>query len=233
MGKITKVKKRNKKLNNLEEIKKIKEIHDICIVEGEHPERAATTINIKIDMNQDLNQLIIGIKGTDSFGEAMRDAFILKRPYKNMKETFFVHSGFIYYYKKIQSFLHDTIERFKPKSIILGGESLGGALCLLAYEDIKYNFLDLRVDGYGFGIPKVFSFWNSKVLKERLKDFNLIEYGDDPVPLIFPICYKKYGNVIEIGERKYWRWLSLFIPKAYKDHMVYSSGLKKEIDKCK
>ena len=126
-----------------------------------------------------------------------------KKPYKNMEETFFVHWGFLKKYKAIQAHIHRAIGEFAPKKILLRGYSQGGALSILCHEDIGWNYPCIDVQTIVFGSPRVFSIFNHRILKERLKNVIRVTYWGDLVTFVPPIIfgYRHYGGAIKIGKK--------------------------------
>ena len=71
----------------------------------------------------------------------------------NSKNSPNIHSGFLEVYNNFRNNLIDKIKQLKPKQVLIGGHSLGGAIAticgldlkILGYNTIVYNFASPRV----------------------------------------------------------------------------------------
>lgn len=143
---------------------------------------------------------------------------LFKKPYKRMKETFYVHSGYIKYWKSIEDEIYNIIEKIRPKQIISFGHSQGGAIALLFHEWIGFN-LKIPHIGYAAGCPRVIGFFTNKNIIKRWENFTIIENGYDAVPH-YPFSiflYKKTNKPVHIGEVKKWYmfWKYFLLPKYH------------------
>ncbi|MGD9678094.1 MAG: hypothetical protein AB7V16_06990 [Vulcanibacillus sp.] len=146
----------------------------------------------------------------------------MNKPYKNMKKTFFVHSGFLKIYKICRSTIHKwVIDKEKEyDSIIITGHSLGGAISTLCCEDVGFlneeKIIDKPFEAIVTGCPRVFGFFNSKLIKTRCKNLTRVINKSDIVPSVpFAILgYKHIGEVYKIGKR----FVNIFLPSCVYNH---------------
>ena len=128
------------------------------------------------------------------------------KPYKRMgKVIWFAHRGFVRVWKSIEPYMEKQIGDPTITKIITVGYSHGAALAVLCHEYVWYNRPDLcdRIEGYGFGCPRVFWGIPTKKLKQRWERFTVIRNRDDIVTHVPPAVwgFSHVGKMIEIGER--------------------------------
>lgn len=138
------------------------------------------------------DHLNIYFEGTKSVQDWMTDFSFRKKPYKEMETPFYVHGGFLKYWKLIDDAMILKISElnsdgsYKWKSIGVYGYSMGAALAGLCHELVWFYREDLRnggLAGYGFECPRFYAslFVNPK-LKERWAGFHVTTNHDDIVP---------------------------------------------------
>lgn len=168
-------------------------------------------------------KLILRFDETRSPMDWWQNFRFLRKPYRDMKPKFRVHKGFIGKYKSIRSTLFGIIASSEYDRIEILGYSQGGALALLAHEDIWYHRPELRNNKLitiVFGCPRVVSWFAPK---DRWHNVIRIQNGNDivsKVPFSF-LGYKHVGVPVTIGpERKWWK-LSIndHFPKSYRESM--------------
>jgi len=143
---------------------------------------------------------------------------IFWKPYKGMKNIFFVHYGFLKKYKSVRKIILDYLKG-ADKKIIVEGYSEGADIAEICTEDLIFHGCDVK--GYGFGTSRVFSIFGKKILDEQLKNFTRVENGNDIVTKLPPwwLLFRHYGNKIHIGKKhQCWRF-------SIKDHMSYGENL--------
>lgn len=130
-------------------------------------------------------------------------AFIAK-PYRDMKNLWFCHRGFLKVWKSIEPYIADTICDPEVKTINIVGYSHGGAIAQLCYEYVKFNRPDVEVTGYGFGAPRVLWGFASKAVKERFNGFIVVRNGEDIVTKMPPMIFgfRHLCEVLKIGKTK-------------------------------
>ncbi len=128
------------------------------------------------------------------------------KPYKRMgRAVWFAHRGFMRVWKSIEPYLEDIIKDETVSNIIIVGYSHGAAVAVLCHEYVWYHRPDLRekIEGYGFGCPRVFWGIKTKKLAQRWKRFKVIRNLDDIVTHVPPIVFgfSHVGDMITIGEK--------------------------------
>lgn len=174
-------------------------------------------------------EVVLVFKESDSHKDWKNNFRFWARPYKNMKTTFFVHSGFLKCWKLINDEVIAAVRELNPTSITVTGWSYGGAMATLAYEDIYFNFPELRDKRQmiTFGAPRVVSIWNFRKIKERWNNSYRFINGADIVTCV-PLRIMAFRHVckpIHIGD--------LRLPHRFFNAAKYHdiSGYKSSLDK--
>lgn len=128
------------------------------------------------------------------------------KPYRKMgKFVWFAHRGFVRVWKSIEPHIAVLIKDQTLTNIITVGYSHGAALAVLCHEYVWFNRLDLRdkIEGYGFGCPRVIWGFKPKKLARRWERFTVIRNIDDIVTHVPPAIwgYSHVGKIVKIGER--------------------------------
>lgn len=152
------------------------------------------------------------------------------KAYKRMGKTiWFAHRGFLRVWKEIEPFLAGDIADKAFRKIVIVGYSHGGALAMLCHEYVWYHRPDLRgrIEGYGFGAPRVF--WGVKTpnLKSRWAGFTVVRNLDDAVTHLPPafLGYSHVGAMLEIGEKgKYTSVEAHESKNVLKELIIYEKG---------
>lgn len=128
------------------------------------------------------------------------------RPYRNGETApWFAHRGFVRVWKSVEPYLEKEVADPTVGRIITVGYSHGAALAVLCHEYVYDTRPDLRerIEGYGFGCPRVF--WGPRFpwLIRRWKRFTVIRNLDDIVTHVPPAAlgFSHVGKLIEIGEK--------------------------------
>ena len=111
------------------------------------------------------------------------------KPYRDMKNLWFCHRGFLKVWKSIEPYIADDINNPAFKRIEIVGYSHGGAIAQLCHEYVKFNRPDVEVVGFGLGAPRVFWGVCRRSVKERFKDFVVIRNGRDIVTHLPPVLF--------------------------------------------
>lgn len=124
------------------------------------------------------------------------------KPYRNMKNLWFCHRGFLKVWKSIEPYLAQEIADPTVKIIEIVGYSHGGAIAQLCYEYVRFNRPYVYVTGYGFGAPRVFWGPASKAVKRRFCGFVVVRNGRDIVTHLPPAIFgfRHMGEVWNIGK---------------------------------
>jgi len=160
---------------------------------------------------------------SDGFFDWVHNFLFPAKPYKNMGSLWFCHRGFL----KVWRAMRDEVEKNircklathpKIKNIVCVGYSHGGAISLLATEDMEYLYGDtLNVCGFGFGAPRVV--WGAlpKAVKNRLRRFSVVRNIPDLVTHVPPVLlgFRHVGEVVKIGEKGKYSPVKAHYPGSY------------------
>ena len=152
------------------------------------------------------NRLYLFFQWTNSTEDWKNNFDFPAKPYKDMGELWFCHRGFLKVWKSIEPYLQEVVVRPTVKSIVIAGYSHGAAIAALCHEYCWFNRPDLRdkIEGYGFGAPRVFWGWfMSKKLKQRWENFHPVRNANDLVTHVPPILFgfRHVNKVIIIGRK--------------------------------
>jgi hypothetical protein len=127
------------------------------------------------------------------------------KPYRDMRDKWYAHRGFLRVWKAIEPHLRDVIMSPDIKFIDIYGYSHGAAVALLCHEYCKFHRPDINVCGYGFGSPRVIWGFPNKRVRDRFKGFTVIRNKGDIVthlpPAIFGFTH--CPTVLTIGDGSY------------------------------
>jgi triacylglycerol lipase len=151
-----------------------------------------------------------------------------KKPYKDMKVPYRVHTGFLECWKTVEDIIIDKIceletfegaSEYRYKNIVITGYSHGGALAVLCHECCWFHRPDIRdsIFGFSFDGPRVIaSFKVKKELKPRWKNFITFRNNTDLVTHVPPkiFGYSHVGRLIKVGKGKRYGFLT-FIKSHY------------------
>lgn len=128
------------------------------------------------------------------------------RAYKRERQPiWYAHRGFLKLWQTIEDYIAADVTDHSVKKVIVVGYSHGAALAFLCHEYIWHQRPDLRdrIEGYGFGCPRVFFGIPSAKLRERWASFTVVRNLDDIVTHLPPklFGYTHIGKMLEIGQR--------------------------------
>lgn len=149
------------------------------------------------------------------------------RTYKNGACKWRCHRGFT----KVWKAMRDEIEakvgealaaNSSIEKIICIGYSHGGALAVLATEDMAYLYGDtLAVTGFGYGAPRVLWGRVPNAVRERLKGFTTIRNASDIVTHLPPLLFgfKNAGELLTISEWHKYTPIKAHYPNIYETEL--------------
>ena len=167
--------------------------------------------------------LYILFQWSKGFWDWVHNFLFPAKPYKRMSCLWFCHRGFL----KVWKAMRDEIEwRVKNalsnnddvKKIVCVGYSHGGALALLATEDMEFLYGDtLTVEGYGFGAPRVLWGFVPKAVKNRLQAFRVIRNIPDIVTHLPPVLlgFRHVASPLKVGKRGRYGLFKAHYPASY------------------
>lgn len=124
------------------------------------------------------------------------------KPYRDMKDAWFCHRGFLKVWKSVEPHIQADIMDPTVTEIHIVGYSHGAALAQLCHEYVKFNRPDVIVRGLGFGSPRVVWGPMSKEVKKRFEGFTVVRNGNDIVTHLPPVIFgfRHICKVVKIGE---------------------------------
>ncbi len=180
-----------------------------------------TDTEYRIDINKDLKIVSVCFEGSGSKIDWKQNFSFWQKPYKNMKHTFYVHSGLLNKYKSVNDNIFKIILPFlNPDWKVRGyGFSQGAGLITFFHEDVKYRLPSVDIKTYAFAPPKTFTFINRKFLNTRFETLYTIINKNDIVPKVpfWWMGFIHYGNKIKLGKFK----LIVTPWNIVKEHMRY------------
>ncbi|MBQ7365003.1 MAG: hypothetical protein IJW46_05345 [Clostridia bacterium] len=160
------------------------------------------------------------------------------KPYHNMPKTWYCHRGFLRVFRAMLPHLLSVFSDESVTSFVLVGYSHGAALALLSHEYILFHRPALagRVEGYGFGCPRVISGYVPPDLRARLAGFHIIRCAGDLVthlpPRLFGYCHPV--KPIVIGETLAVSAIDAHRPESYQlalDLLLAKERREKQVTK--
>ena len=142
-----------------------------------------------------------------------------RKPYRDMEDKWYAHRGFLSVWKSVEPHLAEVIKDPAVTEIIIAGYSHGAALALLCHEYCKFNRPDLgdKIEGFGFGCPRVVWGTPSEAVQKRFEGFTVIRNKGDIVTHVPPffIGYRHEGEMLKIGELGKYNPIDAHRPENY------------------
>lgn len=156
-------------------------------------------------IRRDGDTLYLFFEGSDGDVDWQRNLNFPAKPYRRMGRTvWYAHRGFLSVWKELEDVLAPDIADESIQSMILTGYSHGAAIALLCHEYVWFHRPDLRarMEGYGFGCPRVFWGPRTSELLQRWERFTVIRNIDDVVTHLPPsfLGFSHVGTLLSIGE---------------------------------
>lgn len=167
--------------------------------------------------------LYISFQGTNGKQDILDDLTFKKI---NLGNKVKIHSGFYKQWKIIEPFIIEKIKNYNK--IIFTGQSLGGALAVIASYEMKLFYSVKKSIGcVSFACPKVGNNFFVKRFNALLIDIKQYKYRKDLVPLL-PFWWMGYSYTstqIKFGKLKWYENLLPFIiskhfPENYKNFKI-------------
>lgn len=148
-------------------------------------------------------------------------------PYRDMKDKWYAHRGFLKVWKVIEPHLESAIKDPEIKTINIAGYSHGAAIALLCHEYCKYNRPDCKVTGTGFGSPRVIWGFLRPSVKRRFEDFTVVRNKNDIVTHVPPAIfgYRHPNGILEICDNEPCNSIDAHRPEEYTKSLIkYEEG---------
>jgi len=159
------------------------------------------------------------------------------RPYRDMNEVWLCHRGFMKVFRAILPYLEPIFSDDSVKSFCLVGYSHGAALALLSHEYILFHRPELagKVEGYGFGCPRVIAGHIPASLRSRLEGFTVIRNFDDIVTHLPPriFGYSHVARPVTVGKRGRYSMFAAHFDTSYtRELLLATAAQEKKEDDC-
>lgn len=150
------------------------------------------------------------------------------KPYRDMKNLWFCHRGFLRVWKVIEPHVADIIMNPEIRNINIAGYSHGAAIAQLCYEYVRFNRPDICLTGIGYGAPRIIWGFPKKAVRERFSGFVVVRNGNDIVthlpPAIFGFRHLKEMVRINIGPSV--RPIRDHYPEQYQENLAVFDWLE-------
>ena len=170
----------------------------------------------------DGNTLYILFEWSDDAEDWINNFDFPAKPYKRMTDIWFCHRGFLKVWKAMQNEIEVGVaqalrEHPEITNITIVGYSHGGAIALLATEDMTYLYGEkFNVSGYGFGAPRVLWGYIPKAVRERISAFVTVRNIPDMVTHLPPKIFGYQDiNIKEIGEEGKYKPIEAHLSSSY------------------
>lgn len=158
------------------------------------------------------------------------------RPYRDMSEVWLCHRGFMKVFRALLVYLEEIFLDESVRSFCLVGYSHGAALALLSHEYILFHRPELagKVEGYGFGCPRVIAGHIPDALRKRLEGFVVIRNLDDIVTHLPPriFGYSHVTRPVTIGKRGRYSIFAAHFDTSYIRELLLAASHKEKEEDC-
>lgn len=148
------------------------------------------------------NKLTLYFQKSNGLRDWWNNFYFPAKPYRDMKNLWFCHRGFLKVWKSIEPYIAADIADPTVTMIEIIGYSHGGAIGHLCYEYVKFHRPDVKVTGFGFGSPRVLWGCAKKSVKARFDGFVVIRNGHDFITHLPPVFFgfRHICKVIKVRE---------------------------------
>lgn len=135
--------------------------------------------------------VVVAFRGSANLGNWLANLRVLSTDYRDGR----VHRGFYYAYADVRGRLESRLDDFWDRPLFLTGHSLGGAMALLAAEEIYGG--DIECGGvHTFGQPALCDASMSRVVDVRFAGLYLRYVNDDDIVPRVPPGYTHCGQLV-------------------------------------
>lgn len=123
------------------------------------------------------------------------------KPYRDMKDSWYCHRGFLKVWKSIEPYVEEYIFDLSINKVEIVGYSHGGAIAQLCYEYVRFHRPDIDVRGWGFGAPRVVWGRVGSIVRKRFEGFVTVINANDIVTKLPPkwLGYRHIGSTLQIN----------------------------------
>lgn len=182
---------------------KLSYLFDRCVnIEYTHVENSADYALERIG-----DTLYIYFESSNGVTDWLNNFDFPAKPYKRMGKTvWFAHRGFLKVWKSVERHAASALLDRTVRKIVVVGYSHGAAVAAFCHEYIWFNRPELRdrLEGYGFGCPRIFWGIQTKSIKRRWENFTVVRNINDIVTHLPPAVFgfSHVGKLLKIGKRK-------------------------------
>ena len=141
------------------------------------------------------NNVLISFRGTESLGDWLGNLNV----FSTTKDYGVVHKGFYNGFAAVKLLLEEELKRLSPKTILITGHSLGGALATIAAAE--WNKFYPITGVYTYGQPAVGKGTFSTFFSTHYSDKFFRFVNDDDIVTRVPPTYQHIGKLFHFDER--------------------------------
>ena len=171
-------------------------------------------------MNRNRNTVHLYFQDSDGLSDWKRNLDFPAKPYKRQDDgIWFCHRGFLRAWRELEPVIAPVVADKSIKRMVITGYSHGAAIAVLCHEYVWFHRPDLRerLEGYGFGCPRVIWGPMPEDVKRRWQTFTVIRNLDDLVTHLPPALwgFRHVGAMLSIGKRGRYSPVSAHLAKNY------------------
>ena len=145
-------------------------------------------------------------------------------PYRDMNPNWECHAGFLRVWKSLRPLILPLIADPSLRAVTVVGYSHGAALAVLCHETVWFERPDLRdrLQGYGFGCPRVLFGCVPPEIAIRWENFYVIRNVDDLITHLPPrsLGFCHVGNLVEVGAPDRYSPIDAHRPESYRAELT-------------
>ena len=181
--------------------------------------------NVSYAVTRDGARLFLWFEQSNGITDWGRNLNFPARAYKSGTFTWFCHRGFLSAWKEIREHLSTAILDDSVREITIVGYSHGAAVALLCHEYVWYMRQDLRarMQGVGFGCPRVVWGYLPQAMRVRWEHFLVVRNLDDIVTHLPPalLGYFHVSPILEIGTSGQYSRVDAHRPEHYETELRF------------
>lgn len=171
------------------------ELFDICYRRSY--DQIGQSVSYKIVHDKD--RVWIWFQGSCEEIDWKRNFRFFRKPYKEMKHTFYVHSGFLQAWNEVKHTIEANIN--DCKEIVIVGYSHGAALACLCHEFCRFHRPDAEIKTFSFEPPRSIACLKlHKDILQRFEGLTCYRNGCDIVTHVPPVIFgfRHVGKLVKM-----------------------------------
>lgn len=144
--------------------------------------------DVQYNLSRIDNKLTVVFQCSESESDWKHNFDFFTMPYKNMREPFYAHRGFVHMYQSIRDNIIQIVldmEADGVNEIEIVAYSLGGGIATLFIEDLNHWLPNIKVTSYLYRTPRII-WMPSKSIRDRFKSVHRISAKNDLVTALAP-----------------------------------------------